>query len=168
MRRSLSQKEADQNFRLGYPAPQRVAMLDVLHLVYWNESLNDWDTHGVYADPECMATSDDPVCTFCGYTTHFTTFTLGVRITLNTIDPAKVRRQRTSGLHPSWFKMTKRNLFAPVVLGLNRTRPGSYTWAPRAGASWSRSSCPSWWLSTLSASLSCGAYVAKRRALAYS
>jgi len=64
-------------------------MVDQLQLVFWNETLDDWDSSGVFADKECMEASGD-LCTFCGYTTHFTTFTLGVIITLNTIDPGKV------------------------------------------------------------------------------
>lgn len=64
-------------------------MVDQLQLVFWNETLNDWDSSGVFADKECMEAGGD-LCTFCGYTTHFTAFTLGVVITLNTIDPGKV------------------------------------------------------------------------------
>jgi len=83
------------------------AMVDQLQLVFWNETRNDWDSSGVFADAACMAASGD-ACTFCGYTTHFTTFTLGVVITLNTIDPGKValraagRPAIADGAHRAW------------------------------------------------------------------
>ena len=60
-------------------------------LVYWNETLGDWDNQGVYRDNATILASGDN-CTFVGYSTHFTVFTIGViSFELNVVDPAAVR-----------------------------------------------------------------------------
>jgi len=61
-----------------------------LKLLFWNPELEDYDDTGVVRDDEAILASGDN-CTFIGYTTHFTTFTVGaLSISLNVIDPTKV------------------------------------------------------------------------------
>jgi len=58
--------------------------------MFWDEKAGNWSNTGVYRDDEAIVASGDN-CTFVGYTTHFTTFTLGsLSIKLNAIDPATV------------------------------------------------------------------------------
>jgi hypothetical protein len=60
-------------------------------LMFWNATLGDWDTRGVIKDQN--ATTDTLLV---GYTTHFTTFTLGL-LMINAVNPATVRRR-----HVGW------------------------------------------------------------------
>jgi len=121
----------------GFTLPRvraHTATLDKLTLVYWNETLNDWATDGLYPDLECMAASDD-VCTFCGYSLHLTTFALGsIVINLNTIDPAKVRTRPSPLKH---FVHDANVVGAGRWRGvpLRRTRRGCCTWARHVVAS---------------------------------
>ena len=63
----------------------------MLELVYWNATLRDWDHRGVFRDNATILASGDN-CTFVGYTTHFTFFTVGVfRFQLNSVDVVTVR-----------------------------------------------------------------------------
>ena len=72
-------------------------------LVFWNTTKNDWDASGTNrSDAEILASGDN--CTYIGYTSHFTTFTIGVIVvSLNTLDPGTVRqRGRREVGHVKW------------------------------------------------------------------
>jgi len=61
-----------------------------MKLVFWDETAGNWSDAGVFRDDAAILASGDN-CTFVGYTTHFTTFTLGgLSIRLNALDPAQV------------------------------------------------------------------------------
>ena len=71
----------------------RVRPIGQMQLMFWDETAGNWSNTGVYRDDEAILASGDN-CTFVGYTTHFTTFTLGgLSIKLNAINPATVCRR---------------------------------------------------------------------------
>ena len=63
-----------------------------LHLIFWNETKGDWDDSGVArADDKILQSGNN--CTFIGYATHFTSFTIGsINVELNAIDTSTVRQ----------------------------------------------------------------------------
>lgn len=62
-----------------------------MQLMFWDEKSGNWSNDGVFRNDTAILASGDN-CTFVGYTTHFTTFTIGgLTIRLNAIDPTKVQ-----------------------------------------------------------------------------
>ena len=62
-----------------------------MQLVFWNETTGDWDGSGVFADNATILASGNN-CTFVGYTTHFTLFTIGsLSLQINVININNVR-----------------------------------------------------------------------------
>ena len=80
-----------------HPAWERLRPADNFTLLFWNDTLNDWDSRGVRRDNAAIAASGDN-CTFIGYTSHFTSFTIGaLAFNLNVLDPDVVRHEAHCG-----------------------------------------------------------------------
>jgi len=70
-----------------------------MQLLFWDDKAGNWSNVGVFRNDTAILASGDN-CTFVGYTTHFTTFTLGgLTIRLNAIDPTKVWRLLAPTIH---------------------------------------------------------------------
>ena len=73
-----------------------------LQLVFWNETLGDWDVGGLVRDDAAILASGDN-CTFIGYSTHFTTFSISLEVNvvdLNTVRAVQRRAMPDPGNGP--------------------------------------------------------------------
>ena len=90
---TVSGQNGTQRSYLQFAVPNCTATTDAfaLVLIFWNTTKGDWDNSGVNRDDAAILASGDN-CTFIGYTTHFTTFSIGfITIQINDIDPVTVR-----------------------------------------------------------------------------
>jgi hypothetical protein len=62
-----------------------------MQLLFWDDKAGNWSNVGVFRNDTAILASGDN-CTFVGYTTHFTTFTVGgLALKINAVNPATVR-----------------------------------------------------------------------------
>jgi len=68
-----------------------------MQLLFWDDKAGNWSNAGVFRDDAAILASGNN-CTFVGYTTHFTVFTLGsISIRLNAVNPITVRHTPVHG-----------------------------------------------------------------------
>ena len=68
-----------------------------MQLLFCDDKAGNWSNAGVFRDDAAILASGNN-CTFVGYTTHFTVFTLGsISIRLNAVNPITVRHTPVHG-----------------------------------------------------------------------
>jgi len=81
--RTVSGLSEEERFEFRIPYPHGNATDPSVVIMFWNATLGDWSTEGITKD-----VNQTTEHLLVGYTTHFTTFTLGL-ITINAVDPSK-------------------------------------------------------------------------------